>query len=44
MNMCECGHKPRDHYAEEGHCEALEHGLWGDETCKCPRYEWQGDD
>ena len=44
MNLCECGHNPNDHYADEGHCEHIDRGLWGDEQCKCPRYQWQGDD
>ena len=44
MNLCECGHDPRDHYADEGHCEHMDRGLWGDdEMCKCSRYVWQGD-
>ncbi len=43
MHACECGHQPAEHYAETGHCEADEQTLWGVETCKCPRYEFQGD-
>lgn len=44
MNVCDCGHPPRDHYADTGHCEHIDTTLWGEQQCKCPFYEHQGDD
>lgn len=41
-HACECGHGPAEHYGETGGCEAYEEGT--DWPCKCPRYEWGGDD
>jgi hypothetical protein len=43
-DFCECGHNPNDHYAETGHCEHFDRGLWGDEQCKCAFYVYQGDE
>lgn len=43
-HLCQCGHPPRDHYADTGHCEAPEHTLWGEATCKCPIYQKDDDD
>lgn len=41
-HACTCGHQPADHYGDTGACEALDDGR--DFPCKCPHYEWQGDD
>ena len=43
-HFCHCSHLPRDHYADTGHCEAIEPTLWGEERCTCPAYEHDSED
>ncbi|HUU96792.1 MAG TPA: hypothetical protein VM487_13725 [Phycisphaerae bacterium] len=43
-HFCHCSHLPRDHYADTGHCEAIETTLWGEERCTCPAYEHDSED